>query len=233
MVRAASTPELNPPASFKARMAGIAGAMCMASAITRQGRNGSLGARADPSFDRRPSERQAIWVAMSTVSIFYSSDGGESWEARNRGTRNDYMPEGQDYPEFGQCVHSLVMAPDAHRLAQQNHCGMYRSDDGARSGKASRGCRRLWLPGGGASKRPRNTLSATFERKLDWTVYTDEKAAVWRTRDGGGTWQDCRQGLPQTNAFFGVLRQAMATDTLHPAGVYFAHQHRAPLRQRR
>ena len=41
------------------------------------------------------------------------------------------------------------------------------------------------------------------------------------TRDGGGTWQALRQGLPQENAYFGVLRQAMATDRLEPAGVYF------------
>ena len=49
----------------------------------------------------------------------------------------------------------------------------------------------------------------------------DAKAAVWRTRDGGESWQDLRDGLPQQNAFFGVLRQAMATDRLEPAGVYF------------
>jgi hypothetical protein len=29
-----------------------------------------------------------------------------------------------------------------------------------------------------------------------------------------------RTGLPQQNAFFGVLRQAMAVDRLNPAGVY-------------
>jgi hypothetical protein len=29
-----------------------------------------------------------------------------------------------------------------------------------------------------------------------------------------------REGLPQENAFFGVLRQAMAADPLKPAGVY-------------
>ena len=49
----------------------------------------------------------------------------------------------------------------------------------------------------------------------------DAKAAVWRTRDRGESWQALRDGLPQGNAFFGVLRQAMATDPLSPAGVYF------------
>ena len=49
----------------------------------------------------------------------------------------------------------------------------------------------------------------------------DGKAAVWRTRDSGQTWQDLREGLPQENAFFGMLRQAMTTDSLDPAGIYF------------
>ena len=49
----------------------------------------------------------------------------------------------------------------------------------------------------------------------------DAKAAVWRTRDAGKTWQDLRDGLPQSNVFFNVLRQAMAADPLTPAGLYF------------
>ena len=49
----------------------------------------------------------------------------------------------------------------------------------------------------------------------------DASAAVWRTRDGGATWQALREGLPQRSVFFGVLRQALATDPLEPAGVYF------------
>ena len=49
----------------------------------------------------------------------------------------------------------------------------------------------------------------------------DGKAAVWKTSDGGATWQAKRHGLPQENVFYGVLRQAMATDRLDPAGVYF------------
>ena len=44
---------------------------------------------------------------------------------------------------------------------------------------------------------------------------------IQRSDDGGRTWEDLRDGLPQSNAFFGVLRQAMATDRHAPAGVYF------------
>jgi len=44
---------------------------------------------------------------------------------------------------------------------------------------------------------------------------------VWKTSDGGAHWRAKNAGLPQGDAYFGVLRQAMATDTLDPAGVYF------------
>ena len=55
---------------------------------------------------------------------------GATWETRNKGVRADFNPENR-YPEFGQCVHKLVMAATAgERLYQQNHCGVYRSTDG-------------------------------------------------------------------------------------------------------
>uniref|UniRef100_UPI0039B88CC2 WD40/YVTN/BNR-like repeat-containing protein n=1 Tax=Albidovulum sp. TaxID=1872424 RepID=UPI0039B88CC2 len=46
-------------------------------------------------------------------------------------------------------------------------------------------------------------------------------AAVWRSRDGGRTWKDLREGLPQKGCYFTVLRQAMAGDARDPAGLYF------------
>ena len=80
-----------------------------------------------------PTDERQVWVGISTAGVFHTADGGDTWEARNRGTRADFMPEGQRYPEVGQCVHCLVMAPgSSRRLYQQNHCGMYRSDDGGR-----------------------------------------------------------------------------------------------------
>ena len=48
----------------------------------------------------------------------------------------------------------------------------------------------------------------------------DGAAAVWRSRDEGITWERHGQGLPQRNAYLGVLREAMAVDRLEPVGVY-------------
>ena len=74
-----------------------------------------------------PTDVRRLWVGISSVGVFYTEDGGETWSPRNSGTRCDFLPEGERYPEFGQCVHNLTLAPGCtDRLYQQNHCGMYR-----------------------------------------------------------------------------------------------------------
>jgi photosystem II stability/assembly factor-like uncharacterized protein len=47
------------------------------------------------------------------------------------------------------------------------------------------------------------------------------KLRVYRTRDAGRSWKPMTRGLPQKDAFELVLRDAMGTDRLDPAGVYF------------
>jgi photosystem II stability/assembly factor-like uncharacterized protein len=47
------------------------------------------------------------------------------------------------------------------------------------------------------------------------------RAAVWRTRDAGSSWQRLERGLPQQHAHVGVLREGMAIDTHDVPGLYF------------
>ncbi|WP_119167213.1 WD40/YVTN/BNR-like repeat-containing protein [Algihabitans albus] len=171
-----------------------------------------------------PEDEREIWVAISAGGIFHSADGGRTWEARNRGTRADFLPEGQNYPEHGQCVHSLVMAagqPD--RLYQQNHCGMYRSEDGGRQWESIEAGlpSSFGFPAVAHPRDPDHLYLLPLNGDIAGRYVPEAKAAVWQTRDSGASWTALRQGLPQENVFFGVLRQAMATDSLEPAGVYF------------
>jgi hypothetical protein len=76
-----------------------------------------------------PSDPRRMWVGISAVGVFHTADGGATWEARNGGVRAAGSPD--EYPETGQCVHKFGLHPDRPEvLYQQDHTGVYRSDDG-------------------------------------------------------------------------------------------------------
>ena len=52
-------------------------------------------------------------------------------------------------------------------------------------------------------------------------VPPEGKLRVYRSQAGGNDWEPLTKGLPQSNCFVNVLRDAMAVDTLDDCGVYF------------
>ena len=171
-----------------------------------------------------PTDADRVWVGISSVGAFESADGGSTWETRNEGVRAGFMPEGQQYPEFGQCVHKLVMAADGgEHLYQQNHCGVYRTTDGGRqwqeitAGLPSE----FGFPMSAHPRDPTTVWIIPLTSPEQGRLMPDGHAAVWRTIDGGDSWIRSDDGLPQHDAYVGVLREAMAVDRLDPVGVYF------------
>ena len=80
--------------------------------------------------DPRNSDR--LLVSVSCGGVFESTDGGKSWQGRNKGLRADFLPD--PHAEYGHDPHMMVAAPtNPDVLWQQNHCGIFRSVDGAKT----------------------------------------------------------------------------------------------------
>ena len=126
------------------------------------------------------------------------------------------MPD--KYPEFGQCVHKIVMHPARpERLFLQNHWGLYRSDN----------CAESWIDIANGVPSDFGFAMVTHPRNPDCVyivpVESDEfrcacdgRLRVYRTRNGGASWEPLMRGLPQKRAYETVLRDAMTADSFDP-----------------
>lgn len=164
------------------------------------------------SIEVDPRDPRRVLVAISTAGVFETTDGGATWEVRNKGLQMDYAPDPSD-EWAGHDPHAIQLcAGDPDHVWMQNHCGVFRSTDGARTwSKVSRpeqgvhfgfpvaadpvDGRTAWLVPGHSDMR-RTTV--------------DGSLFVARTEDGGATWTQLREGLPQENAYDVVYRHALA-----------------------
>jgi photosystem II stability/assembly factor-like uncharacterized protein len=166
-----------------------------------------------------------IFVAMSVAGVFHSGDGGRNWAPRNEGLFSfaDGLAEmGRtepiEHPEVHRCVHKMVRHPsDRNVLYQQNHMGVYRSDDRGESwvdicdGLSNRFGFPIGITrDGGVYVVPQDENTVRFSGQL----------AVYRTRDGGFSWDALTKGLPQIENIT-LYREGLTTDNCTPGGVYF------------
>ena len=167
-----------------------------------------------------PSNPQRLWVAASAIGVFRTDDAGATWRTCNRGL--PLVPTGLPVEtEVSRCVHKMVLDPGKPGvLYQQFHGGVFRSDDAGES----------WNPI--AAGLPSNfgfPMAVTGQGDLFVVPLSSDEQRfvpggllkVYRSRDRGRTWRSLDRGLPQEPNYVGVLRDAMAVDSLDPAGIYF------------
>jgi len=158
-----------------------------------------------------PRNPDRVLIAISTAGVLETTDGGKTWRSRNKGLVNDYSPD--PTAEWGHDPHYVELsAGQPDHVWQQNHCGVFYSRDGAAT----------WTK----VSHPDEGVHFGFPVAVDaddgntaWLVpgkADSERTAidgglfVARTTDGGESWQQLREGLPQENASDVVYRHALS-----------------------
>jgi hypothetical protein len=173
-----------------------------------------------------PRDANHLYMSMSSGGTFESTDRGAGWKPLNKGVLATFYPD--PFPEYGHdphCVRQHPALPD--RLYQQNHCGIFRIDRPSDT----------WIDIG--KSMPKKSGNIGFPMTLHprdpdtaWVFPMDGsdvwprtspggKPAVYRTTNGGKTWQRQDKGLPAEQAWWTVKRQAMAIDGHDIPGLYF------------
>jgi photosystem II stability/assembly factor-like uncharacterized protein len=168
-----------------------------------------------------PSHPARIFIAISAAGVFRTDDAGQTWRPVNRGLKSEGIPN--PTAEVGHCVHRIAM----HRsrpnvLFMQKHWDVMRSDDAGESWHEVSGN----LPsdfGFPIDVHPHepDTIYVVPIKSDSEHIPPDGKLRVFRSRTGGNEWEPLTKGLPQSNCYVNVLRDAMAVDSLDSCGVYF------------
>lgn len=157
-----------------------------------------------------PRDSNRYMIAISCAGVLETTDDGRTWQGRNKGLRMEYMPNPE--ADWGHDPHFMTLSqnnPD--HVWQQNHCGIFYSQDGAKQ----------WKMVSKAGTVPHFGFAVAVDEQdgqRAWVVplKADDSRmaingalAVCRTDDGGKTWREQRKGLPQSGAYDTIYRHAL------------------------
>ena len=162
-----------------------------------------------------------MFIAISSAGVFKTEDAGKSWRPANKGLHSDGIPDPN--AEVGHCVHRIAMHPSRpDTLFMQKHWDVMRSDDAGESWRevSDNLPSDFGFPIDVHPHEP-NTIYVVPIKSDSELVPPEGKLRVYRSRTGGNDWEALTNGLPQSNCFVNVLRDAMAIDSLESPGIYF------------
>ncbi len=139
----------------------------------------------------------------------------------NRGLSSDDIPDPR--PMSATASINLAMHPSRPDvLFMQKHWDIMRSDDAGEvwhevSGNLPSD---FGFPIGVHAHEP-NTIYVVPIKSDSEHFPPEGKLRVYRSRTGGNEWEALTNGLPQSDCYVNVLRDAMAIDALDACGVYF------------
>lgn len=175
-----------------------------------------------------PGDPRRMLIAISAAGLFTTNDGGGSWRRYDAGIRYYGKPKVFEHEDLATCPHKLARdARDPAVLYMQNHVGVYRRARGDAAWSIIEKGLPISKSTGGTfgfplAAHPHDAQTA-FAVPLagDYNrVMPDGAMVVYKTTNGGKQWSKRTKGLPQSGAWFTVLREGLRTDTNDPAGVY-------------
>jgi hypothetical protein len=195
-------------------------------AWTGSGQDGTPDGPKMHSINIDPRDPNHIYLGMSSGGVFESTDRGANWKPLNAGCVADFLPDPN--PEYGHDPHCMRVHPAMPDiLYQQNHCGIYRMDRNegrwVRIGEnMPKAVGDIGFPMVVHPRDPETVWVFPMDGTQVWPrTSPGGKPAVYRTSNGGKKWQRLDTGLPQSQAWVTVFRQAMTADAHNPVGVYF------------
>ena len=168
-----------------------------------------------------PSNPKRIFTAISSAGAFRSDDAGKTWQPINRGSIRSISPTRPP-----RSVTAFIVSPCTPHVRACCSCRNTGTFCAATTPASS------WREISG-------NLPTDFGFVIDVhahepeTIYVvpiksdsehfppDGKLRVYRSRAGGNEWEALTKGLPQSDCYVNVLRDAMAVDSLDKCGVYF------------
>jgi len=175
-----------------------------------------------------PGEARRLAIGISAGGVWLTEDAGKHWRRAVRGLVPRYIPEEARKDTHMHCVHNMKRAPrEPSTIYLQFHGGVYRSDDAGESwtdiGTGSGLPSDFGFPLAIDPHNPNRAFVIPLVADAD-RVTPEGKVRVYETRDRGASWQALDKGLPQSQAYLTVLRQAFCSDTGKPLGLYFGAQ---------
>ena len=168
-----------------------------------------------------PSNPQRIFIAISAAGAFRTDDGGITWSPINQGLRSEHIPD--PAAEVGHCVHRIALHPSRpETLFMQKHWDVMRSDNAGDSWHEVSGNlpTDFGFPILVHAHEP-ETIYVVPIKSDSMHFPPDGKLRVYRSRTGGNEWEALTKGLPQSDCYVNILREAMAADQLESCGIYF------------
>ena len=160
-----------------------------------------------------PLNSNHLYIAVSCAGVYESMDYGATWQPRNVGLKATYLPNPD--AEIGHDPHLLLAcAEDPSVLWQQNHCGIFRSENGGKNWNDVSDKNGLANYGFALAIDLKNPNRAWVIPALsdEMRIPKDLALCVCRSEDAGHTWEALREGLPQHHCFDIVFRHAFAID---------------------